>query len=122
MKKKIIIASHDDRLRQALEFLFAAESDVQISGSSSNLKGLLALTQATLPDLVLLDWDLSDSSAPGVVADLKQINPAMKTIVFCTLAMAPKIQATGADEFITKGSQPDAILKKFHSLFQLSAA
>lgn len=121
MKKKTLIASQDDRLRHALEFLFTTESEALISGSSNNSSGLLALAKATKPDLVLFDWDLADQSAPDLIAALQEINPATKTIVFSNLEMAPNVRLAGADVCITKGSQPDTILKNFRALFETSA-
>ena len=121
MKKKTLIASRDDRLRHALEFLMATEPEAQIAGSSSNSSGLLALAQATLPDLVMLDWDLVNQPDTNLLADLRQINPATKMMVFSNLEMTPQVFLAGADVCIPKGSLPDAILKNFRELFQTSS-
>ena len=120
MKKKTIIASQDDRLRNALEFLLATEPEAQIAGSSNNLGGLLALAQATLPDLVMLDWDLTNQPETDLLADLRQIHPATKTMVFSSHEMAPQVFSAGADVCIPKGSLPDTILKNFRELFRIS--
>jgi DNA-binding NarL/FixJ family response regulator len=121
MKKKTIIASRDDRLRHALEFLLATEPEAQITGSSNDSNGLLALAQAILPDLVLLDWDLANQPGTDLIGDLRHIHPATKTMVFSSLDMAPKVFSAGADVCIPKGSLPDAILKNFRALFPTSS-
>ena len=121
MKRKTIIASRDDRLRHALEFLLATEPDAQVAGSSNNSSGLLALAQVTRPDLVMLDWDLVSQLDTNLLADLRQIHPATKTMVFSSQEMAPQVFSAGADVCIPKGSLPDMILKNFRELFQTSS-
>ena len=120
MQKKTIIASQDERLRHALEFLFNSEPEALVAGSSKSSMELLDLARHTKPDLVLLDWDLTPTN-PGqdLIAALRKINPKTKTIVLSSLGSVMKACASGADVCIAKGSQPDAILKNFRTLFQI---
>ena len=120
VKKKAIIASQDMRLQKALEFLFTTEPRVFVAGLSESVAGLLALTQITMPDLVLLDWDLNEQSSSNLLNDLRQINPSVKTIVFSNSLTGLKSRFAGKDVWITKGTQPDAILKNFNRLFEIT--
>jgi DNA-binding NarL/FixJ family response regulator len=119
MKKKMLIAFHDDRLRQALSFLFGAEPRAQIAGSSNDSAGLLALAQVTSPDLILMDWDLASSPESDLITELRHINPEVKTIVFSEPKSERVARSGGADVCITKGSSPDVIIENFRMLFQL---
>jgi len=96
------------------------EPEAQISGSSNNSTGLLALAQVTKPDFVLLDWDLADRTAGDLIAVLHEINPSIKTMVFSNLEKISNARSAGADVCISKGSQPDIILKNFRHLFEAS--
>ena len=108
------------RLQKALEFLFTTEPRVFVAGLSESVAGLLALTQITMPDLVLLDWDLNEQSSSNLLNDLRQINPSVKTIVFSNSLTGLKSRFAGKDVWITKGTQPDAILKNFNRLFEIT--
>ena len=119
MKIKTLIASRDTKLRQALEFLLNTEPKAQITGSTSNSAGLLALVQATSPDLVLLDWGLPDKPGGDLVSDLLRISPATKTMVFSGPDAEAEALLAGADICIVKGSSPDVILEKFHGLYRV---
>ena len=81
MKKKTIIVSQDDKLRQALEFLLNTEPSVLIAGSIRNFCGLLAMAKAVPLDLVFLDWDVSDIPGTDAINTLHHINPAARTII-----------------------------------------
>ena len=118
MKKKTLIASHDDRLRQALSFLFSAEPSAQIAVSSNDSEGLLALAEVTSPDLFLLDLALADTPGDDLISELRQINPEIKMIVFSEPNLEYMARALDADVCITKGSSPEAILENFRLLFE----
>jgi DNA-binding NarL/FixJ family response regulator len=117
MKKKTIIVSQDEKLRHALEFLLNTEPSVWITGSIQSYTGLLAVANVTCPDLVLMDWDVSDQSGTEVIAALQQINPETRTIVFSHAKTEQAARSAGADICITKGSSPDEILKNFRALW-----
>jgi DNA-binding NarL/FixJ family response regulator len=118
--KKTIIASQDLRLQEALEFLFETEPSALIAGTSNTAADLLVQTQATKPDLILLDWDLNGQMGTDLLTDLHRINPTVKTIVFSNTGAEPKVRSTGVDVCIAKGSLPDAILKNFRRLFEVT--
>jgi DNA-binding NarL/FixJ family response regulator len=116
-KKKTLIASHDDKLRQALEFLLNNEPGAEISGSVNNTAGLIALTITLKPDLIFLDWDIPDKPSAELITALQTINPATKTIILSKSASESDARSAGADRCITKGSSPEVILENYRALF-----
>lgn len=120
MKRKTLIASHDEKLRRALEFLFRTEPDAQIAGSIDNVAGLLALAETVQPDLVLLDWEIPDKPGAELIAALQCINPGTKTMVFSKSEFEPQVRLAGANICITKDSPPNLILESYRALFSIS--
>jgi DNA-binding NarL/FixJ family response regulator len=116
--KKTLIASKDASLRHALEFLFNTEPNARVTGSISNSVGLLALAQVMAPDLVLLDWGLTEEPIDELLDALRKINPAVKTIVISNPAAEKKALGAGADACVSKSHPPEALLEAFHSLWQ----
>jgi len=117
MKKKTFIVSQDEKLRHALEFLFITEPSVRIAGSMQSYSSLLAVATLSPPDLVLLDWDVSDQRGAEVIKSLRQINPEIKTIVLSHPKFEQDARSAGVDVCITKGSPPEIILKNYRALW-----
>jgi len=116
VKKKTLIASHDDKLRQALEFLLNNEPGVEIAGSVNNTAGLIALTITLKPDLIFLDWDIPDKPSAELITALRTINPDTKTIVLSDSTSEPDVLSAGAERCVIKGSSPDVILENIRAL------
>jgi DNA-binding NarL/FixJ family response regulator len=116
VKKKTLIASHEDKLRQALEFMLNNEPGAEIAGSVNNTAGLIALTITIKPDLIFLDWDIPDKPSAELITALRTINPDTKTIVLCNSASESDAQSAGADRIVIKGSSPDVILENYRAL------
>lgn len=71
---------------------------------------------ASQPDVVLLDWQLPDRPAVGILADLHTLERRPHVIVLCVKPeVAKEANAAGADAFVTKPASSDqlmAILRK----------
>jgi len=82
-----------------------------VIGMSDRLPGLMSQLEGSQPDVLLLDWELSTQSMPGLLTDLNCLEQRPKTIV---LAANPEDKAmiltAGADYSITKNAPPDELL------------
>ncbi len=117
----IVLASQEHDLRLALELLLREEPGVYVVGTASHSGALLALIQATCPDLVLLDWDLPGQPSTEVLAEIGSAGHQPKVIV---LGKDPEAReaalASGAYAFVVKGEPPGQLLTALRQVISQS--
>jgi two-component system response regulator DesR len=85
---------------------------VRVIGEALNAKELLAVTEATKPDLVLLDWELPGILADTALADLRRSHPGLVVIALSARPEARRAALTaGSDAFVSKLEAPDHLLR-----------
>ena len=95
----------------ALEMLLGEEPGVEVVGTASEAKGLLALVQAAAPDLVLLDWELPGRPPAEVLAETHTADCQPALVVLDKDAGTEKlVMEAGAAAFVLKGSPPEHLL------------
>lgn len=114
---RIFIACADERLRLALILLLDRDPSNIVVGISDRLTGLLALLDASEPDVLLLDWKLPVQSMTDLLSELHKLKAQPKTIVLSTRPQEKEaIMAAGAYHFITKDAPPDELLKVLNDI------
>lgn len=113
----VLLATEQPDLRLALEMLLGEEPGVVVVGGVSEAEGLLALVRITLPDLVLLDWDLPGRPLPGVLAESFALSRPPRFIVLGRDLRARQVAIdAGADAFVIKGDSPNQLLAAFREV------
>lgn len=114
---RTFIACADERLRLALLLLLHQEPGIVVVGLSDRLAGILAQLEGAQPDVLLLDWELSDQSMMPLLTDIHDFEFQPKIIIFSAkLNEKEKIMAAGADFFICKDAPPDELLPILNTL------
>lgn len=107
----ILVADKRSRIRFALRLLIEQATGHAIAAEVSDAESLTAKIRETLPDLVLLEWELLKENTGKLIASLKEDYPQMKVVV---LSGQPKwCQAAlraGADDFVSKVDPPDRLM------------
>lgn len=109
---QILIAEGRSRVRFALRTLLQQHDGLDIVGEAADAKGLIALVQASCPDLVLLDWDLLGMAATNLMATVHGLCPGVGVIVLSGRpGRRQAALAAGADAFLSKMDPPERLLE-----------
>jgi DNA-binding NarL/FixJ family response regulator len=85
--------------------------ELTVVGEASDADALLSQALALQPDLILLEWGLSDRPAGQLLAALRALNPSARVIV---LSWRPGSEqdalAAGADRFVSKADGPEELV------------
>ena len=114
---RVLIADDETQVRSALRLHLEEGAGVIVVGEADNSNDLLAKVEATRPDLLLLDWELTPS---GGRALLRALRAAWPQLAVWVLSGRPETRgealAAGATAFVSKVDSPEhlmaAILKR----------
>lgn len=116
---QILLADDQPKVRLALRVLLERQGGLRVVGEAVDAQDLLAQTEATCPDLVLLDWELpslaggdpSAGSGRGLLTALRGVCPDLFVIA---LSGRPEVRRAaleaGADAFVCKCDPPERLL------------
>ena len=108
---RIFLASADERLRLALLLLLDHQPGMVVVGLSDRLLGLFTQLEGAQPDVLLLDWDLSDHTIADFFANIRILERRPQVIALSTNPQNNEaIRATGADFIICKNAPLDKLI------------
>jgi two-component system response regulator DesR len=106
---RVMLVEDHTAFRQALAFLLAHESDLEVVAKAGSLaEAREALLEGGL-DVVVLDLALPDGDGSNLIGELRRSNPGVSVVVL-SAAMGPG----DLDEAVKAGA--DAVLDKIESL------
>ncbi len=114
---RVLVADDLVAVRSALALLLEQEVDLQVVGQVSDSAELLHVVAQSVPDVVLLDWELPGMTASALVQELRRSHPQL-----CIIALSSRPEAeieamlAGVDAFIDKFTPPEAVLEALDSL------
>jgi DNA-binding response OmpR family regulator len=84
---------------------------VLVVGEVAEGERLLAEVAVTLPDLLLLDWELPGLPSVDLLSTLRALSPGTRVIALSGRpeARGPALE-TGARDFVSKGDPPERLL------------
>ena len=108
---RILLADHRPKIRFALRALLEQQPEFDVVGEAANAEELLIQTEATCPDLVLLDWGLRGQNMVMLLRALRRLCASATVIV---LSGRPELRKAaldaGADAFVSKVDPPERLL------------
>jgi DNA-binding NarL/FixJ family response regulator len=108
---RILIADNQPKVRLGLRTVLEQKRGMSVVGEAGEAKGLLAQTEATRPDLVLLSWELPGLAVVDLLSTLRRVCPDLYVIV---LSGRPEAESaalvSGADAFVSKADPPEQLL------------
>ena len=110
----ILIADDHPIVRQGLKQILSEEPDVATVGEARNCHEVIELLHQRDWDAVILDITMPDRGGLDVLKELKQQYPKLPVLI---LSMHPEDQyairclKAGAAGYITKGNEPEELLK-----------
>ena len=108
---QVLLADNQPQVRFGLSVLLEHQPGIEIVGEAANARDLLALSQTTCPDLVLLDWKLPKMQTADLLAHLRELCPGVTVIVLSGRPEARQAALdAGADGFVGKYELPEKLL------------
>jgi DNA-binding NarL/FixJ family response regulator len=78
---RILIACHNADFGSALKLYLQNKNDPNVVAVVTDFQTMMTQAQATLPEIILLDWHLSNRSQEEVIRTLKQLDPEPAVIL-----------------------------------------
>jgi DNA-binding NarL/FixJ family response regulator len=112
---RVLIADDQPKVRYALQVLLNQENGMNVVGEVAEAEDLLALAEATRPDVVLFDWGLPGAAAPDLLSALRTVSPGLWVIVLSAWPGARQAALSLADAFVSKADPPEKLLNALRS-------
>ena len=112
----ILVAEKRSRTRFALRLLIEQATGHTIVAEVADAESLSSKIRETLPDLVLLEWELLQENNVSLISSLKEDHPQMKVVVLSGQPNCRKAALNaGADDFVSKGDSPERLIMMLNS-------
>ena len=114
---KVLIADDQAEVRSALKVLLEHDNGQYVLDEAEEITSLLLKAEYEEPDLLLLDWELSNQPMADIVLTLRQHFPGLKIIALSGRPEAADAsKAAGVDVFVSKGENSDRLLDAIHTI------
>lgn len=114
---KVFIADNQPNVRYALRVLLQKQPDIAVIGESSSSDELPQMMNEFRPDVLIVDWQLSDEINADTLTRFRQSCPQLSIIV---MSGRPECEteslSAGADAFISKIDPPEHLLAVIKSI------
>ncbi len=121
--KRILLADDNPGLRSALRLLLETRLEFELIVEARDMEHVLAQVEDSLPDCVILDWELPGRPTRERVSVLRTLVPHLKVIIFSARPESKEeALAEGAAAFISKNELPSVILDKIQEICQQDEA
>ena len=88
MSIRVMIAEDQAMVRGALAALLETEEDMEVVGQAQNGREALDLLQAPLPDVLLTDIEMPDTTGLELAAEIQRRKLPVKVVILTTFARA----------------------------------
>lgn len=113
MRKTILIVDSNDETRTYLKQLITSRNFIALEATDG--EAALEIIERTPPDLIILDFLLSNMTGEAVCAKIKADNPNIIIIVLSAKAESVDIVRglqIGADDYVTKPFDPEELMAR----------
>jgi two-component system invasion response regulator UvrY len=118
---KILIVDDHAIVREGYRSLLEKQPGMRVVGEASN--GAIAYTrfQETAPDVVIMDLSMPEQGGLEAIVRICQRDPTARILVFSmheNPAFAIQATRAGAKGYITKGSEPETLIRAVHDVYR----
>jgi DNA-binding NarL/FixJ family response regulator len=108
---RVLIAGRQETMRRALKTLLGTRPGLEVIGEAADKSELISQINTEMPDLLLLDEELSQELVNDVIVPLQQFDPCPAVLVLGDRAEARQAYLdAGAAAFINKSDPPKSLL------------
>ena len=109
---RILLADDQSEVRLALKILLGQESGLEIVEEAEELGSLIIKAKESKPDLILLDWELSNLRVSDLIPVFRCLFPDLVIIAMSGRPEASKSAiSAGVDAFVSKGENSEKLLE-----------
>jgi len=104
---EVVLFDHIAMFREAVRNLFQVEPDIRVVAESASSADALAIATEFMPDIVMLDIEMADAYAGGLLAELRARCPTTRTVVLTMCedpAIVQQALAAGIAAYLVKSS------------------
>src|SRR5258708_39720283 len=108
-KKRVMIVDDHPLVRERLVQIFNHELDMEVCGEAEDAKLAMETIRHEMPDLVIVDITLKNSSGLDLIKSIKLHSPTLPILVLSMheeSLYAERVLRAGASGYITKHQQP----------------
>jgi DNA-binding NarL/FixJ family response regulator len=114
---RVLVADGHPEVRWALRTVIAEEPGLTLIGEVSDYVQLVQQARALQPDMIVLEWGLPDQPEGDLLAALGRPSQGVRFIVLSQHPEAKQAAlAAGADAFVSKADDPQALLAALRGL------
>lgn len=111
-KKKILIVDDHALVREGMQRILEAETDLEVAGTAGSTSEALALVETVEPDIVVSDLTLPDQSGLELIKNLKALHPLLPVLVVSMhdeSIYAERVLSAGGRGYLMKDSAVENI-------------
>jgi two-component system NarL family response regulator len=119
MSIRVLLADDHRVLREALRYVLARETDLEIVAEAGTAREAIQLAQSVRPDVVVLDIGLPDLSGMEVAARLKRLDPAPNIVALSAHTdkrFVTEMLRAGAEAYVTKSSAGTELVRAIRAV------
>ncbi|HEY8350570.1 MAG TPA: response regulator [Clostridia bacterium] len=114
---KILIADDQADVLNALRVLLEQQEGHSLIDEAEDVDSLLYKVEKLKPDLLLLDWELSNRDMAEIVPVIKKMDGDIRIIAMSVRPEARNMAlSAGADAFVSKGDNSDILLSVIYTI------
>ncbi|MGV3486977.1 MAG: response regulator transcription factor [Tuberibacillus sp.] len=111
---KLMIVEDQELLRKSLKIVLESSPQLSVTASAGHGKEAIALCQAELPDVILMDLQMPIMNGVEATKVIKNTWPEVKVIILTTFQEIDYVRDAlnaGAEGYILKAVDPDFLMK-----------
>jgi DNA-binding NarL/FixJ family response regulator len=116
---RVLLVDDQRAVRQGLQLRLGLEPDLAVVGETGNAEEALALAQALLPDVIVVDIQMRGTNGMTTLKRLREVTPAAAVIVLTLRGdgdTRTQAQMAGAHAFVEKQGGAEGLLETIRSL------
>jgi NarL family two-component system response regulator LiaR len=121
---RVLIVDDHGVVRKGIQMFLATEPSIQVVGEAGDGQGAIRKATDLRPDVILMDLVMPHGDGVEAIAEIKRRIPNVKIIVLTTFKDGARINAAlqaGADGYLLKDADGDALLQAIHAVQQGNA-
>ena len=79
---RVVVVDDHEMILQSLVRLLCDDPQIAVVGTALTAQDGIAVTREELPDIVIIDYSLTDMDAPDAIRILRMVHPTVKVITF----------------------------------------
>jgi NarL family two-component system response regulator YdfI len=116
-RANVIIAVRDTDLRPSLDLMLRDEPYLYVLGTASTLESTFELTRIERPELILLEWAMTDRPIEEMLKEIKDYSPNSKVILLGNSSNQELlISRCDADAYLVLGCAPEGLRSTIQNL------